>query len=111
MFYEAKPLQARINFTINKIAIPNNTWIVFAINDSLNNSFYFKRYPLQWSGYDLNNKTFDYTINMGNLPLKAKNIAFFFWNINKQPLIVKVNYLKLYQLEGLGVDYEAPDVR
>lgn len=111
VFFETKPLQARINFTIKKITIPNNTWIVFAINDSLNKGYYFKRYPLQWSGYDLNNKMFDYTLNMGNLPLKAKNIGFFFWNINKQPLIIKVNYLKLYQLEGLGVDYEASDIR
>ena len=110
-FNETKPLQAHINFTIEKISIPNHTWIVFAINDSLDKGYYFKRYPLEWSGYDLNNKTFDYTLNMGNLPKKAKNIVFFFWNIHKQPLKVKVYSLKIYQLEGEGVDYEAPDVK
>jgi hypothetical protein len=111
VFNETTPLQAQINFSVERISIPCNTWIVFAINDSLDKGYYFKRYPLQWSGYNLNGKTFDYTINMGNLPPKAKNIAFFFWNINKQPISIKVNALKLYQLEGDGVNYEAPDIK
>ncbi len=110
-FYETKPLQAHINFSIEEINKPNDTWLVFAINDSLNQTAYFKRYPLQWSGYDLKNKTFDYIINIGNLPAKAKNIGLFFWNINKQPLALKVNKLTISQLEGEGVDYEAPDVK
>lgn len=111
VFNETKPIQGQINFSIKKTTIPSNTWIVLAINDSLNKGYYFKRYPLTWSGYNLNGKTFDYTINMGNLPPKAKNIAFFFWNINNQPLSIHVNSLKLYQLEGEGVDYEAPDIK
>lgn len=111
VFYETKPLQAQVNFTIEKISKPTNTWLVFAINDSLNQTAYFKRYSLQWSGYDLNNKTFDYKINIGNLPPKAKNIAVFFWNIEKQALTVKVNKLTISQLEGDGVDYEAPDIK
>ena len=111
VFYETKPLQARINFTIHKIKIPASTWLVFAINDSLNQTAYFKRYPLQWSAYNLNSKTFDYTINMGNIPPKAKNITVFFWNIEKKPLSIHVNSLTLYQLEGEGVNYEAPDIR
>lgn len=111
VFYETKPLQAQVNFTIEKISKPTNTWLVFAINDSLNQTAYFKRYSLQWSGYDLNNKTFDYKINIGNLPPKAKNIAVFFWNIEKQPFTVKVNKLTISQLEGDGVDYEAPDIK
>ncbi len=110
-FIDSKPLQAQINFTIKSISVPNHTWIVFAINDSLNNGYYFKRYPINWSGYDLNSKTFDYILTMGNLPPKAKNVAFFFWNINKQPFTVQVNSFKIAQLEGDGVEYEAPDIK
>ena len=47
---------------------------------------------------------------MGNLPVKAKNIVVFFWNIKKKVLELKVNSLKIYQLEGEGVDYVAPSI-
>lgn len=109
VFYESKPLLAEIDFDIINIEKPTNTWLVFAINDSLGNAFHFMRYPLQWSGYDLSNrKHLKYSITMGNLPPKAKNIVFFFWNINKQNLKLKVNSLKIYQLEGKGVDFVSP---
>jgi len=109
IFYESKPLLAEIDFDIINIEKPTNTWLVFAINDSLGNTFHFMRYPLQWSGYDLSNrKHLKYSITMGNLPPKAKNIVFFFWNINKQKLKLKVNSLKIYQLEGKGVDFVSP---
>jgi hypothetical protein len=109
VFYESKPLLAEIDFDIINIEKPTNTWLVFAINDSLGNAFHFMRYPLQWSGYDLSNrKHLRYSITMGNLPPKAKNIVFFFWNINKQNLKLKVNSLKIYQLEGKGADFVSP---
>ena len=109
VFYESKPLLAEIDFDIINIEKPTNTWLVFAINDSLGNAFHFIRYPLQWSGYDLSNrKHLKYSITMGNLPPKAKNIVFFFWNINKQTLKLKVNSLKLYQLKGKGVEFVSP---
>ena len=67
------------------------------------------RDTLQWSGYDLSNrKHLKYSITMGNLPPKAKNIVFFFWNINKQTLKLKVNSLKLYKLSGNGVEFVSP---
>ena len=112
IFSNPMPLQAEICFDISKIFVPTNTWLVFAINDSLDQTYYFKRLPLQWIGYDNNGKkNLCYTLVMGNLPPKAKNIGFFFWNIEKQALSVDVKYLKIYQLEGKGVDYEAPDIK
>jgi hypothetical protein len=111
VFYESKPLLAEIDFDIIDIEKPTNTWLVFAINDSLGNAFHFIRYPLQWSGYDLSNrKHLKYSITMGNLPPKAKNIVFFFWNINIQSLKLKVNSLKIYQLDGNGVEIVSPAI-
>ncbi len=111
VFNETKPLLAEIDFDIIAIEKPTNTWLVFAINDSLGNTFHFMRYPLQWSGYDLNHRNhLKYSIVMGNLPVKAKNIVVFFWNIKKQELELNVNSLRIYQLEGDGVDFVAPSI-
>ncbi|MBI3521441.1 MAG: hypothetical protein HY062_19035, partial [Bacteroidetes bacterium] len=92
--------------------VPVNMWFVIQVNDSLDQMVYFKRYPIQWSGYDNNNrKHMTYGLITGNLPVKAKKIVCFFWNIEKQPLSIKVNSLKICQIDGKGVEYEAPDIK
>jgi hypothetical protein len=111
-FASTNPLLAEINLDVNKLPVPCNTLFVFQINDSLDQTLYFKRYPLQWSGYDNNGKrNLTYDIVLGNLPKKAKKIACFFYNVTQQPISIKVNSLKIYQLEGRGVDYEAPGIK
>ena len=50
------PLLAEIDFDVEKIPIPVNAWFVLQVNDSLDQTVYFKRYPLQWSGYNLNGR-------------------------------------------------------
>ncbi|MBC7695276.1 MAG: hypothetical protein H7141_07525 [Burkholderiales bacterium] len=112
IFSQTAPLLAEIDLDIEKIPIPVNTWFVLQINDSLDQTVYFKRYPLQWSCYDLNGrKHLLLSVLTGNLPSKSKKIACFFWNIEKQSLGLKVNSLKISQLDGKGVDYEAPDIK
>lgn len=106
-----KPLQAEFNFTIEEIPVPANVWIVMQINDSVGNAQVYRRYPLQWSGYNLNGKTFTYDLTSGNLSLLTKKIVCYFWNTKKQPLRVRLHSLKLYMLDGEGVEYVAPDVR
>lgn len=112
IFSNTKPLIAEVNFDIPTISKPVNTWLVFQINDSLNQFLYFKRFPLQWIGDNLNGKkNLSYSLISGNLPGKSKKIVCFFWNIDRQPLSIKVNSFKLYQIEGNGVDYVAPDIK
>ena len=112
VFANTKPLIAEINFNIKKFPIPVNAWLVLQINDSLDQNVYFKRYPLQWTANDLNGKqNLSYSLITGNLPLKSKKIVCFIWNIDKQTLSLKVNSLKLFQMEGKGVDYVAPDIK
>ena len=112
VFQNQNPLLAEFNFDINKISVPNNTWVVFSVCDSLEQTVYFKRFPLQWIGYDLNGKkNLTYSIVIGNLPKRSKKIVCFFWNIDKQPLSIMVKKLKIYQLEGRGVTFEAPEIK
>lgn len=112
VFSNQKPLLAEINFDIDNLPVPVNAWFVFQINDSLDQTVYFKRFPLQWIGYDNNGKKkLSYSLISGNLPSKSKKIACFFWNIEHQPMSIKVNSLKLFQVDGKGVNYEAPDIR
>jgi len=111
-FSNLNPLIAEFNFDIENIETPTNTWLVFAINDSTDKQVYFKRYPLQWSGYSLSGrKNLSYSLISGNLPQKSKTIACFVWNIDKQPISIKFNSFKLYQIEGKGVNYVAPDIK
>ncbi|MES2760773.1 MAG: hypothetical protein V4677_01150 [Bacteroidota bacterium] len=111
-FANTDPLIAEIDVDIEKIPVPVNAWVVLQVNDSLDQMLYFKRYPLQWLGYDLNGrKNLLCTVTLGNLPKRAKKIAYFFWNIEKQPLTLKVNSLKISQLSGYGITYEAPDIK
>jgi hypothetical protein len=94
------------------ISKPTNTWIVLAVNDSLEQQCYFKRYPLQWTGYDLNGKkNLTYSLITGTLPPKSKKMVCFIWNIGKKPYNIKVNSFKIYQIEGNGVNYMAPDIK
>ena len=112
VFANTKPLIAEINFNIEKSPIPVNAWLVLQVNDSLDQTIYFKRYPLQWTADDLNGKqNLSYSLITGNLPSKSKKIVFFIWNIEQKPISMKVNSLKIYQIEGKGVDYVAPDIK
>lgn len=107
-----KPLIAEMNFDVQEIPVPINAWFVFQINDSTEQAVYFKRYPLQWSGYDLNGrKGIKCSVITGNLPRKSSKIACFLWNIEKQPISLKVNSFKIYQIDGNGVEYQAPDIK
>lgn len=110
-FSSKNPLLAEVNFDINKISVPAGTWLVFQINDSASQTSY-KRYPLQWTGDDNNGKkNLTFGLTSGNLPPKMKTLVCYFWNINKQPLSIKVNAFRLYQLSGKGVDYVAPEIK
>ena len=112
VFANSNPIIAEVNFDILKISEPTNTWIVLAVNDSLDQQCYFKRYPLQWTGYNLNGKKgLSYSLITGNLPPKSKKMVCFIWNIDKKPFNIKVNSFKIYQIEGKGVNYVAPDIK
>ena len=111
-FPNLNPIIAEINFDVLNISKPTNTWIVVAVNDSLDQQCYFKRYPLQWTADDLNGKKdLSYSLITGNLPPKSKKMVCFIWNIDKKPYNIKVNTFKIYQIEGKGVDYVAPDIK
>jgi hypothetical protein len=111
-FANSNPIIAEINFDVLQISKPTNTWIVLAVNDSLDQQCYFKRYPLQWTAYDLNGKrNLTYSLITGTLPPKSKKMVCFIWNIGKKPYSIKVNSFKIYQIEGNGVNYMAPDIK
>jgi hypothetical protein len=112
VFNNTNPLIAEIDINFEKVPVPINAWFVLQVNDSLDQTLYFKRYPLQWSGYNLNEKQhLNCNVTVGNLPKRSKKIACFIWNIEQKPLSFKVNSLIISQLEGKGVNFEAPDIK
>jgi hypothetical protein len=105
-FKNTMPILAELNFDVVDVPVPINTWFVIQVNDSLDQTVYFKRFPLQWIGYKINGRqNLSYSLLTGNLPAKSKKIACFFWNIDKKPHSLKVNSLRISQLQGEGVDF------
>ncbi|MGZ3941669.1 MAG: hypothetical protein ACXVOH_06020, partial [Bacteroidia bacterium] len=107
-----RSIQAEFTFDVNKITVPAYTWIVLQVNDSTGQAHSYKRYPLQWSGYDLRGrKEMKYSLISEILPKGKKTIVCYFWNIDKTPVQIKLTSLKIYSLSGDGVNYIAPDVQ
>ncbi|MGZ3864162.1 MAG: hypothetical protein ACXVPN_14125 [Bacteroidia bacterium] len=107
-----KAIQAEFTFDVNKINVPAYTWIVLQVNDSAGQVHSYKRYPLQWSGYNLNGrKEMNYSLISEILPEGKKTVVCYFWNIDKTPVQIKLTSLKIYSLSGDGVNYIAPDVQ
>ena len=107
-----KPMLAEVTFDVEQMPVPSAVWIVFQINDGTGKAITYKRYPLYWTGYDINGRQhLVYGLLSGNLPKGKKEIVCYFWNIKKQPLKIKVSSFKLYGLDGNGVDYVAPDIK
>ena len=111
-FANTNPLLAEINMDVESMPLQAGVWFVLQVNDSLDQTVYFKRYPLQWLGYNLSGrKNLQCAVTVGNLPNKSKKIVCFLWNIEQKTLSIKVNSLKISQLEGKGVNYVAPDIK
>ncbi len=106
--YQSLPLQARVKLKINHIPNPANAWLVLSLNDSLNVSYYFKRVPLQWYGDNLNGKSLDIILTLGNTPYKSKNLVVFIWNINKKNIDVKISSLEIAQILNKSAQFELP---
>ncbi|MFO0355502.1 MAG: ArnT family glycosyltransferase [Sphingobacteriaceae bacterium] len=109
IFPNKNPIRADFTFKVNKVPVPFRAWLVIQIDSMNGNAFCFKRASLNWIKKDYNNeKEYTYSVVTPTLPKQFKCFKAFLWNINKEKIDITFTSLKLYQLEGKGINYVAP---
>jgi hypothetical protein len=109
IFPNKNPIRADFTFKINKVPVPFNAWLVLQIDNLDGSTYCFKRSSLNWIKENYNNeKEYTYSVVSPTLPKQYKCIKAFIWNINKEKIDINFTSLKLYQLDGEGINYFAP---
>jgi hypothetical protein len=103
VFTSEDPVMAEFDVNVINSPTPFNAWLVLQI-DSEHGTEYFRRTPFNWVKLDWNvTEHFKTLIVTDNVPLKKSRLVAFLWNIDKKPIQVRINSLKLYRLQGEGV--------
>jgi hypothetical protein len=103
------PLEMEANITFNKVPKPFHAFLVFSFNDSNNVLHCYKRVPLNWLMDDLNTKSKTLKLTTSSLPNNIKDMVVYVWNIDKKEVEITLNSLKIYQLNGKGVNLKIPE--
>jgi len=107
-FNSSNPLETEVNIKFLNAPKPLNAFLVFSVNDSLEACVYYKRIPLNWLGDNLNEKTLNLKLTMGNIPKHVKSLTLHIWNIEKQRIKFEISNYKVTQLFGKGVNFKIP---
>jgi len=105
LFASPNPIMAEFDITVEKSSKPLNAWLVLQI-DSANGGkqVYFRRTPLNWIKFDWNGtEHFKTCIQTDVIPMQHCRLVAFLWNLDKKELKMKINSLKLYHLNAVGI--------
>jgi hypothetical protein len=104
IFKEGVPLQADVNFDVLRSEVPVQSWFVLQAEGENEDDNIFVRVPLDLIYGDWN-KAGNFTLSLvtPNMPKAVKRIVLYYWNINKQPIKIRVNNYRLRRLEGEGI--------
>ncbi len=103
------PLEAEVKLSFTKMPKPFNAFLVFSVGkpDGSGDTCY-KYIPLNMLADDLDKKSFTLKLTSTSLPTKIKDLKLHIWNINDKEVNFKLNYFKIHQLQGDGVNYRIP---
>ncbi|MDQ3193263.1 MAG: hypothetical protein M3Q58_16895 [Bacteroidota bacterium] len=108
-FKSQNPLLASFDINIDYADKPFRGWLVFAIDSD--EGSYYKRVPLNWIKYDWNNSgNTSFQVISGPLPKKINKMVCYLWNNGNQYIGFRLNGLKIYQLEGSGLNHVVPSL-
>jgi hypothetical protein len=108
-FKNRNPLLMEVNIGPIQSEMPILSWLVFEIDSTEGHTACYQRIPLNWLRYDwtnANNETLD--LVSGQLPRKISRMVCYLWNLEQKEIKIKVNSVKIYQLEGNGVNVVSP---
>ena len=102
------PIEIEAELVFDEVPRPFNAFFVLSLNNAKNETYHYKRSPLNWLADDLNGQTKYFKLTTGNLPDTVRSFVVHIWNIDKKPMKVTMKNLKIYQLKGKGVDFKIP---
>lgn len=104
-FVDQNPLLAEFNIKFNQVPVPFNAWLVLQIDDaSPEKANCLVRVPLNLIRKNLHNQSpMCLQVLSGNVPLRAKRVVCYLWNIDKKPIQVQITNFKLYHLNANGI--------
>ena len=108
-FKNRNPLLIEFNGIRIDAEMPVSSWLVLEIDTANNGNVYYRRIPLSWIRYDWNN-TDDQKLLLisGQLPSKIHALKCYLWNTGMNAIKFQVSSIKIYQLEGDGVNVSTP---
>jgi len=103
-FKNTNPVLVEVDMGSIKGKKPLNLWLVLQIDSAEGKVASYSRIPLNWFRYDWSETNGDKLDLLSiKLPLKVHKLVCYIWNLEKREIQVKVNSVKIYQLEGYGV--------
>lgn len=97
------PVLAEFDIQVKNHDVPNRAWIVMQIDTAQDAHYYYSRIPLNWLHYKWDeSKTYTYSLLSGPLD-HSISFGFYIYNPQRQHIEVYVKSLRLYELQGKGV--------
>ena len=106
VFNNPAPLLVELNFKVQSGDMPLCSWLVLSLDSAGGKSVYYERIPLRLVKYNWQdtNKNEDLILETSPIPAKVKRFVCYLWNFRKQQEKITINSVKVFQLEGYGVD-------
>jgi len=109
VFHNPGPLLVEINFKVQSGDMPICSEVIFSLDSAKEKTLYYQRVQLElvknnWLDTAENE---DLIIETGPIPLKVNRLVCYLWNLKHQKLKMTINSVKLFQLEGNGVNVVA----
>lgn len=97
------PILAEFDIQVKNHDVPNRAWIVMQIDTLPDGHYYYSHIPLNWLHYKWNeSRTYTYSLMSGPLDHQI-NMGFYIYNPQRQHIEISVKSLRLYELQGKGV--------
>jgi hypothetical protein len=108
-FKSTNPLLVEFNIGWIQTEMPVKSWLVFEIDTAEGKTVCYKRIPLNWIRYDWSkSKEQKLYLTGGQLPKKIHSLVCYLWNLEKKEIKLKINSVRIYQLEGNGINAASP---
>jgi len=108
-FKSTNPLLVEFNIGYIHVEMPLKAWLVLDIDSTEGHSVCYERIPLNWIRYDWSNIEMQkLDLVSVKLPKKIHSLVCYLWNIEKKKMQFKINSIKIYRLEGNGIDVISP---
>lgn len=101
-------MELEIELFFKKVPAPFKSFLVLSVENTNKEIIYYSRALLNWLDDDLNAEKKTIKLSTGPLPHNFKEMTIYIWNIDKEEIELSVHKLKIYELQGAGVNFSIP---